>query len=78
MFKDLHKVFKSVVNELKNALPNLGESGSEVSHFITEPGEGRELKVWDVLELSQGGNNYFPGLHLISQILVNKTYLFGC
>ena len=78
MGKGLNKVFKEVTNKLTNGLPTLGESGSEVSHFITEPGEGREPKVWDVLELSQGGNNYFPGLHLISQILVNKTYLFGC
>ena len=31
----LHKVFKAVVNELKNVLNDLGESGSEVSHFIT-------------------------------------------
>ena len=33
----LHKVFKAVVNEINNALPTLVESGSEVSHFITEP-----------------------------------------
>ena len=35
--KDLHTIFKAVVNELKNVLPNLGESGKEVSHFIPEP-----------------------------------------
>ena len=33
----LHKVFNAVVNELNNSLPNLLESGSEVSHFIPEP-----------------------------------------
>ena len=37
MGKGLHKVFKVVVNELNNALTTLGESGSEVSHFIPEP-----------------------------------------
>ena len=35
MGKGLHKVFKDVVNELSKALPMLGESGSEVSYFIT-------------------------------------------
>ena len=37
MGKSLHKVFKAFVNELKNALTNLGESESEASHFILEP-----------------------------------------
>ena len=37
MGKVLHKVFKAVVKSLKNSLPNLGESVSEVSHFIPEP-----------------------------------------
>ena len=37
MGKGLHKFFKAVVNELKDALPNLVESGSEVSYFISEP-----------------------------------------
>ena len=37
MVKGSQKFFKDVVNELNNVLPNLGESGSEVSHFITEP-----------------------------------------
>ena len=37
MGKGLHKVFKYIVNELNNSLPNLGESVSEVSHFIPEP-----------------------------------------
>ena len=35
--KDLHKVFKSIVNKLKKSLTILGESVSEVSHFILEP-----------------------------------------
>ena len=37
MDKGLHKVFKSIVNELSQAKPILGESGSEVSYIITEP-----------------------------------------
>ena len=37
MGKGLHKLFKEFVNELKNALPPLGELGSEESHFILEP-----------------------------------------
>ena len=37
MGKGLHKVFKAVVNELSQALPILGESGSEVYYFILEP-----------------------------------------
>ena len=35
--KGLHKVFKVVVNQLNNPLPNLVESGLEVSHFVPEP-----------------------------------------
>ena len=37
MGKGLHKVFKTVVKEISQDLPILGESGSEVSHFIPEP-----------------------------------------
>ena len=37
MGKGLHKVFKDVVNEILQALPSLGESGSEVSYFLLEP-----------------------------------------
>ena len=36
MGKVLHKVFKTVVKEISQDLPTLGESGSEVSHFIPE------------------------------------------
>ena len=35
--KVLHKVFKTVVKEISQDFPPLVESGSEVSHFITEP-----------------------------------------
>ena len=37
MGKGLHKVFKAVVNEILQVLPILGESGSEVFYFISEP-----------------------------------------
>ena len=36
MGKGLHKVFKTVVEEISQYLPTLGESGSEVSYFIPE------------------------------------------
>ena len=37
MGKGLHKVFSAVVKEILQELTPLGESGSEVSHFIPEP-----------------------------------------
>ena len=37
MVKVLHKVFQNVLKEISQDLPHLGESGSEVSHFIPEP-----------------------------------------
>ena len=36
MGKFLHKVFSTIVKEISQELANLGESGSEVSHFIPE------------------------------------------
>ena len=37
MGKGLQKVFKTVVKEMSQDLPPLGESSSEVSYFIPEP-----------------------------------------
>ena len=37
MGKRLHKVFKTVVKDISQESPPLGESGSEVSHSIQEP-----------------------------------------
>ena len=37
MGKCLHKVFSTVVKEISQELTPLGESGSEVSHFIPDP-----------------------------------------
>ena len=41
--KGLHKVLKNVVKEISQDLPPLGESGSEVSHFIPEPRKFAEV-----------------------------------
>ena len=37
MGKGLHKVFKTVVKDISQNLPPLGESGSEFSRYIPEP-----------------------------------------
>ena len=37
MGKGLHKVLKTVMNDISQVLPTLGESGSEVLYFIPEP-----------------------------------------
>ena len=37
MGKGLHKVFSMTVKDILQELETLGESGSEVSHFIPEP-----------------------------------------
>ena len=37
MGKGLHKLFSAIVSEISQELNNLGESCSEVSHFIPEP-----------------------------------------
>ena len=43
MGKGLHKVFKTFVKQILQDLPPLGESISEVSHFITEPRKFAEV-----------------------------------
>ena len=43
MGKGLHKVFKTIVNEISQDLPILGESGSEVSYFIPDPKNSNEV-----------------------------------
>ena len=42
--KGLHKVFSTVVKEILQELTPLGESGSEVSHFIPKPRNLSEVK----------------------------------
>ena len=44
MGKGLHKVFITIVKEILKELASLGESGSEVSHFITKPRNFAEVK----------------------------------
>ena len=44
MGNGLHKVFSTVVKEILQELTALGESGSEVSHFIPEPRNFAEVK----------------------------------
>ena len=44
MGKGLHKIFSTIVKEILQELTNLGESGSEVSHFIPEPRNFAEVK----------------------------------
>ena len=44
MGKGLHKVFSTIVKEISQELTNLGESGSEVSHFIPEHRNFAEVK----------------------------------
>ena len=44
MGKCFHKVFSMIVKEILQELPTLGESGSEVSHFIPEPRKFAEVK----------------------------------
>ena len=43
MGKGLHKVFKAVVDDIPQALPILGQSVSEASYFIPEPGNFLEV-----------------------------------
>ena len=44
MGKGLHKLFSTVVKDISQELTPLGESGSEVSHFIPEPRKFAEVK----------------------------------
>ena len=48
MGKGLHKVFSMIVKEILQELATLGESGSEVSHFIPEPRKFAEVKKLSV------------------------------
>ena len=44
MGKSLHKLFSTVVKDILQELTALGESGSEVYHFIPEPRNFAEVK----------------------------------
>ena len=72
MGKGLHKVFKTVVKYISQELPPLGESGSEVPHFIPEPKYFAEVtklsddikKAWRKETLKQ-----------IKNLIDNQTFL---
>ena len=72
MGKGLHKVFKTVVKEISQEWTPLGESSSEVSHFIPEPrkfGEATKIsgyikKHWLKLTLKE-----------IKNIIKNQDFL---
>ena len=72
MGKGLHKVFSTVVKEISQELATLGESGSEVSHFIPEPRNFAEVK-----KLSE--NIIKPWLKAtlkeINNLINNQTFL---
>ena len=72
MGKDLHKIFSTVVKDISQELTPLGESCSEVSHFIPEPRNFAEVK-----KLSENINK--PWLKAIiieiNNIINNHTFL---
>ena len=52
MGKGLHKIFSMVVREILQELTPLGESGSEVSHFIPEPRNFSEVtKLSEIIRI---------------------------
>ena len=68
MGKGLHKLFSTVVKNILQKLTPLGESGSEVSHFIPEPRNFSEVKKisenirkpwlkWNLKEIQNLSNN---------------------
>ena len=72
MGKGLHQVFGTVVKEISQELTPLGESGSEVSHFIPEPRNFSEVKT-----LSENINKSWleSTLKEIKNPINNQTFL---
>ena len=72
MGNGLHKVLKTVVKEILQDLPPLGESGSEVSHFIPKP-----INFDEATKLSDDNNK--PWLKEtqkeIKNLINNRTFL---
>ena len=70
--KGLHKLFKTAVKEISQELTPLGESGSEVSHFIPEP-----INFSEATKLSD--NTKKPWLKAtmkeIKNLINNQTFL---
>ena len=72
MGKGLHKVFSTVVKDIFQELTALGESGSEVSHFIPEPRNFAE-----VTKLSENINKPWLKANIkeINNLINNQTFL---
>ena len=72
MGKSLHKVFSTIVKEILQEFTALGESGSEVSHFIPEPRNFAEVK-----KLSENIRKPWlkATLKEIKNIINNQTFL---
>ena len=72
MGKGLYKVFSTVVKEISQKLTPLGESGSEVSHFISEPRNFSEVK-----KLSENISKTWLKANLkeIKNLINNHTFL---
>ena len=70
--KGLHKVFSTVVKYISQELTVLGESGSEVSHFIPDPRNFSEVK-----KLSENINKprLKATLKEIKKLINNQTFL---
>ena len=72
MGKVLHRVFSTIVSEISQELTNLGESCSEVSHFIPEPRNFAE-----VTKLSENIRKPWlkATLKEINNIINNQTFI---
>ena len=72
MGKGLNKVSSTVVKDISQELTPLGESGSEVSHFIPEP-----IKFSEVKKLSENINKPWikATLKEINNLINNQTFL---
>ena len=58
MGKRLHKLFKTLVKDISQDLQPLGDSGSDVPHFIPEPRNFSEVtKLSDEIKTLANGNS---------------------
>ena len=73
MGKGLNEIFKNVVKDISKDLPPLGESGSEVSHFILEP-----IKFAEVTKLSDDIKKFLlkETQKDIKNLINNQTSIF--
>ena len=72
MVKGLHKLFSTIVKNILQELTPLGESGSEVSHFIPEP-----RNFYEVTKLPDNMKKPWLKATLkdINNLINNKTFL---